>query len=194
MQKLSTKMKKSVSIVGLLVIGSVSLAAVNTASAQEKLPVAKVAVVNISQVLSSSRPWKEAEGEMKAQVKIVRDDIDLKRATLKDQADELKRQQAILAPEIFQQKVAALQQNQRNLQREMQVSNGKLNNVLKKVRAKLRSIIVKTSARVASEKGMNIGFDSNTILFFNDTMDITNEVLERFNASKTKIEIKPKTN
>ncbi|MEH6474633.1 MAG: OmpH family outer membrane protein [Sneathiella sp.] len=194
MQKLSTKMKKSVSIFGLLVIGSVSLAAVNTASAQEKLPAAKVAVVDISQVLSSSRPWKEAEAEMKAQVKIVRDDIDLKRATLKDQADELKRQQAILAPEIFQQKVGALQQNQRNLQREMQVSNGKLNNVLKKVRAKLRSIIVKTSARVASEKGMNIGFDSNTILFFNDTMDITKEVLARFNASKTKIEIKPKTN
>ena len=194
MQKMSTKMKKTASIVGLLAIGSVGFLAANTVSAQEKLPVAKVGIVDVSLVLSSSRPWKEAEGEMKAQVKLVREAIDFKRASLKDKADELKRQQAILAPEVFQQKVSVLQQDQRNLQREMQVSNAKLNNVLKKVRAKLRSIIVKTSARVASEKGMNIGFDRSGVLFFNDTMDITEDVLARFNASKTSIEITPKAN
>jgi len=193
-QKMSTKMKKTASIVGLLAIGSVGFLAANTVSAQEKLPVAKVGIVDVSLVLSSSRPWKEAEGEMKAQVKLVREAIDFKRASLKDKADELKRQQAILAPEVFQQKVSVLQQDQRNLQREMQVSNAKLNNVLKKVRAKLRSIIVKTSARVASEKGMNIGFDRSGVLFFNDTMDITEDVLARFNASKTSIEITPKAN
>ncbi|OUR78585.1 hypothetical protein A9Q83_06820 [Alphaproteobacteria bacterium 46_93_T64] len=193
MRKLSTKVVNSALVLGVLAFGSSIYLEVNNASAQEKLPVAKAAIIDVSLILSSSRPWKEAEGEMKAQVKIVREAIGLKRAALKDKADELKRQQAILAPEVFQQKVGALQQEQRNLQREMQVSNNKLNNVLKKIRAKLRTIIIQTSAKVASEKGMNLGFDRSNVLFFNDGMDITKEVLERFNASKTKIEIKPKS-
>jgi len=192
-RKLSTKVVNSALVLGVLAFGSSIYLEVNNASAQEKLPVAKAAIIDVSLILSSSRPWKEAEGEMKAQVKIVREAIGLKRAALKDKADELKRQQAILAPEVFQQKVGALQQEQRNLQREMQVSNNKLNNVLKKIRAKLRTIIIQTSAKVASEKGMNLGFDRSNVLFFNDGMDITKEVLERFNASKTKIEIKPKS-
>jgi len=192
-RKLSTKVVNSALVLGVLAFGSNIYLEVNIASAQEKLPVAKAAIIDVSLILSSSRPWKEAEGEMKAQVKIVREAIGLKRAELKDKADELKRQQAILAPEVFQQKVGALQQEQRNLQREMQVSNNKLNNVLKKIRAKLRTIIIQTSAKVASEKGMNLGFDRSNVLFFNDGMDITKEVLERFNASKTKIEIKPKS-
>jgi len=192
-RKLSTKVVNSALVLGVLAFGSNIYLEVNIASAQEKLPVAKAAIIDVSLILSSSRPWKEAEGEMKAQVKIVREAIGLKRAELKDKADELKRQQAILAPEVFQQKVGALQQEQRNLQREMQASNNKLNNVLKKIRAKLRTIIIQTSAKVASEKGMNLGFDRSNVLFFNDGMDITKEVLERFNASKTKIEIKPKS-
>jgi len=61
--------------------------------------------------------------------------------------------------------------------------------VLNQVRGRLKGVIVQISAKVASEKGMNIGFDRNNVIFFDDSMDITEEVLKRFNASKTKIEI-----
>lgn len=189
MRKNAKQRLMSIIAVGLLFVAQAALLDMKSVAAQEKLPVAKAAVIDVARVLAESRPWKEAEGEMKGQVKVVREAITAERNALKEQADELKRQQAILSPEVFQQKVAALQQKQRNLQREMQISNTKLNEVLKRIRGKLRLIIIQTAAKIASEKGMNLGLDRSDVLFFDDKMDITKEVLKRFNASKTKIEI-----
>nr|WP_240969644.1 OmpH family outer membrane protein [Sneathiella limimaris] len=161
------------------------------ASAQEQIPVAKAAVVDVNKVLVSSNAWKEAEDKMKQQIQSVRDQIEQRNNSLKEKAEELKRQQAILAPEVFQQKAAALQQEQRQLQREMQVTNGKLNETLQNVRGQLKSLIVKIAVDVASKKGMNIGFDKANVIFFKDSIDITDSVLTEFNAAKIEISTEP---
>gem|GEM_PF-2870562 len=159
------------------------------AFAAEKLPVAKAAVIDVNQVLNTSQVWKDAEVKMKGSVADVQKAINVKRDALKIKAEELKRQQTILAPDVFQQKAKEIGAGQRALQREAQASNAKVRDVLNQVRGRLKGVIVQISAKVASEKGMNIGFDRNNVIFFDDAMDITEEVLKRFNASKTKIEI-----
>jgi outer membrane protein len=186
--KNSVKVMAAIAVSGALYLG----ANTGTALAQQKLPEAKVAIVDVANVLDSSRLWKEASGEMKAQVAVARQQVEARRTELKTQADELKRQQAILAPDVFQQKVAVLQQDERKLQREMQLSNVEVNKALTSIRGKLRALILKVSASVAFDKGLNLGMDKATVLFFDNGMDITKEVLKRFNASKTQIEIKPK--
>ncbi|MEP3247364.1 MAG: OmpH family outer membrane protein [Sneathiella sp.] len=153
------------------------------------LPGAKAAVVDVTFILNSSETWKNAEKEMKSRVSDVQKEIDVKRNALKTRADELKRQQTILAPDVFEQKARAIQKEQLGLQREAQVSNAKIGDVLNKMRTQLRGVIINLAAKVALEKGMNIGFDRANVVFFNDGMDITQEVLKRFNASKTKVEI-----
>jgi len=160
---------------------------INSAVAQE-IPSAKVAVVDVASVMSKSRAWNEAKAEIEGQVGQVRSQVESERARLQTEADELKRQQAILAPDVFQQRVGALQQEQRNLQVELQKANRKLNEVLGNLKGKLSELIVKTAAGVAQEKGLNIGVDRANVLFFNDAMDISDEVLKRFDASDIKIE------
>ncbi len=177
--------------IGLILSASVMTNLVSVAQAQEQIPVATAAIVDINKVLVSSNAWKEAEAKMKTQIEDVRSQVELRNGTLKDKADELKRQQAILAPEVFQQKVAALQQEQRGLQREMQVTNSKLNETLQNLRGQLKTLIVKISVDVASAKGMNIGFDKANVIFFKDSIDITEEVLKKFNAAKIEITNEP---
>lgn len=157
------------------------------ALSQEQIPVAKAAIVDLERILVESRPWKEAEAEMRDQIQVIRDDIEVKRGDIKARADELKRQQAILAPEVFQQKANALKQEQRQLQRDMQVTNAKLNEALQNIRAKMKQIIVQIATKLAREKGMNIGFDRADVVFFVDSIDISDETLKRFNDSDTTI-------
>ena len=179
-------------IVASLVAGFVILAgsaiAVPDVQAQQKVPAAKIAVVDVTFILNSSETWKNAENDMKARVGDVQKEIDKKRDALKTRADELKRQQTILAPDVFEQKARAIQKEQAVLQREAQVSNAKIGNVLNKMRVQLSGVITQLASKVAQEKGMNIGFDRSNIIFFDKGMDITQEVLKRFNASKTKVE------
>ncbi len=161
----------------------------SSAIAQEKLPVASIAVVDVTHVLNKSESWVNAEKAMKGRISDVQVEINKKRDALNERAEELKRQQTILAPDVFQQKAKEIQIEQRQLQREAQVSNAKVNDILNQVRGRLRGVIVKIAASVASEKKLNIGFDRANVVFFNDGMDITDEVLKRFNESKTKVEI-----
>lgn len=177
--------------IGMILSASVMTNLGSVAQAQEQIPVATAAIVDINKVLVSSNAWKDAEKKMKSQIEDVRGQVELRNSTLKDKADELKRQQAILAPDVFQQKVAALQQEQRGLQREMQITNSKLNETLQNLRGQLKTLIVKISVDVASAKGMNIGFDKANVIFFKDSIDITNEVLQKFNAAKIEITNEP---
>ncbi|MFT6558551.1 OmpH family outer membrane protein [Sneathiella sp.] len=183
--------KSRVAAVSLAVTFSVfgSGLIVSDVLAQTTIPQAKAAIVDVTFILNSSETWKNAEKEMKARVDDVQKEIDVKKEQLKVRADELKRQQTILAPDVFQAKAREIQKDQLGLQREAQISNAKVNDVLNRMRGQLRGVIVKLAANVAAEKGMNIGFDRNNVIFFNDGMDITKEVLKRFNASKTKVEI-----
>lgn len=184
-------LKITKNLIGTVIVATAISVGFSSAAvqAQEKIPNASIAVVDVTHILIESNTWKNAKKEMEGSVGAVQQDINVKRDALKVQAEELKRQQTILAPDVFQQKAKEIQRQQRSLQREAQVSNAKINDVLNQVRGRLRGVIVKLAATVAAEKKMNIGFDRANVIFFDNGMDITDEVLKRFNASKTKVEI-----
>lgn len=184
-------LKITKNLIGTLIIAAAVSSGIGSTGvqAQEKVPTASIAVVDVTRILIESNTWKNAKKEMEGSISAVQQDINVKRDALKVQAEELKRQQTILAPDVFQQKAKEIQRQQRTLQREAQDSNSKINDVLNQVRGRLRGVIVKLAATVASERKMNIGFDRSNVIFFDNGMDITDEVLKRFDASKTKVEI-----
>lgn len=171
------------------VLISMIMLPVTSTSAQEKLPAAKVAVINIDYVLAKSETWQNAQKDIQVQLNQIRDAINAKKTGLDGRIEELKRQQTILAPDVYQQKARALRSEQMELQRNAQNSRGEINKVLTNMRLQLRGVITQIASKVADEKGMNIGFDIGAVLFFKDSMNITEEVLKRFNATKTKVEV-----
>lgn len=173
--------------VGFLV--SMIILPIGSTFAQEKIPEAKAAVVDIRYVLAKSQTWQNAQKDIQVQLDQIRDAINAKKTDLNGRIQELTRQQAILAPDVYQQKARALQKEQLELQREAQNSRGEVNKVLTTMRLQLRGVITQIASKVAKEKGLNIGFDVGAVLFYQDSMNITEEVLKRFNATKTKVEV-----
>ncbi|WP_293959404.1 OmpH family outer membrane protein [Sneathiella sp.] len=170
-------------------IFAVSIQSPSTALAQEKLPEAVVAIVDINHILQVSEPSKKAEENVKALLKARVDDLNKRGDALHADKEALDKQRAILSPDAYQQKLSELNVQRQNLQREFQVVNGKMNEVLVGIRLRFREIIVRMAADVSKEKGVNLGLDRAKTVFFNPGMDITEEVLAKFNAEDPKVEI-----
>ncbi|MCF8469130.1 MAG: OmpH family outer membrane protein [Sneathiella sp.] len=182
-------------IYGLCVFGLVQsfyLADSSAANAQAKakLPEAVIAVVDINHILQVSEPSMKAEEEVKAILKTKVDDLNKRGDALLAEKEALDKQRAILAPDAYQQKLSQLNVQRQNLQREFQVINGKMNEALVGIRLRLRDIIIHMAAEVSKEKGVNIGIDRAKTVFFDNSMDITEDVLAKFNKANPKVEIK----
>jgi Skp family chaperone for outer membrane proteins len=182
-------------VLGLCVFGLAQyfyLADPSVANAQDKakIPEAVIAVVDINHILQVSEPSKTAEEEVKAILKTKVDDLNKRRDALLKEKEALDKQRAILAPEAYQQKLSQLNGEWKNQQQEFQVVNGKMNEVLVGIRLRLRGIIIQMAAEVSKEKGVNIGIDRAKTVFFDNTMDITEDVLAKFNKANPKVEIK----
>ncbi|WP_373085159.1 OmpH family outer membrane protein [Sneathiella sp.] len=168
---------------------SANLAVTQEAEAQSKIPEAVVAVVDINHILQVSEPSKNAEEEVKTLLKSRVDGLNERGNALKGQKAELDKQRAIISPDAYQKKLSQLNIDRQNLQREFQVINAKLNDVLVGVRLRLRDIIIRIAADVSKEKGINIGIDRAKTVFFDNKMDITDEVLAKFNKANPKVDI-----
>lgn len=160
------------------------------AHAQTKIPEAVVAIVDINQILQVSEPNKKAEENVKALLKARVDELNKRGDALLAEKEALDKQRAILSPDAYQKKLSELNVQRQNLQREFQVVNGKMNEVLVGIRLRFREIIVRIAADVSKEKGVNLGLDRAKTVFFNPGMDITEEVLKRFNKADPKVDIK----
>jgi outer membrane protein len=160
------------------------------AYAQAKIPEAVVAIVDINQILQASEPSKKAEENVKALLKARVDELNKRGDALLAEKEALDKQRAILSPDAYQKKLSELNVQRQNLQREFQVINGKMNEVLVGIRLRFREIIVRIAADVSKEKGVNLGIDRAKTVFFNPGMDITEEVLKRFNKADPKVDIK----
>ncbi|USG62328.1 OmpH family outer membrane protein [Sneathiella marina] len=158
----------------------------SAALAETKLPEAIIAVVDISYILKHSKPTKAAEAEIEEKLKTVDEDLKKRSADLKKEKEQLDKQRAIISPDAYKKKLEKLNITHQNLQRESQILRGKFNQVIQRVRLHLRELIIVQAAAVSKEKGVNVGIDRAKTVFFDNQMDITEEVLERFNKSNPK--------
>jgi len=180
-------------LVGLVVTAGasmLSLPGLSVAAAQSELPEAVVAVVDINHILQESEPSKKAEADVKALLKKKIDELNKEGEALLAEKEKLDKQRAVISPEAYQQKLNELNQKRQGLQRDFQLINGKMNEVLVGIRLNFRDMIVHIAAEVSKERGVNIGIDRERTVFFNPAMNITDEVMARFNKANPKVEIK----
>lgn len=156
---------------------------VSSASAQSSLPQAVIAVVNVDHILTVSEPSKVATEEINAKLKAVDDLLKNRGEELQKEKQELDKQRAIISPDAYRKKIEALNQEFQSLQRDSQIARAEFNKIIQDYRLRLRELITRQAAEVSAERGVNIGMDSARIVFFDNTMDITEEVLDRFNKS-----------
>ena len=166
-----------------------ALANVTSLAAAEAMPRALIAIVDVNHVLSNSTALKEAKKTFQDKEKLVSDELKLERDALLEEKKQLDLQQAILAPGVYIQKTDELNERGRQLQRRALEIRGQINKALNVIAAELRKRVTEIAISVGKKRGANIGMDRAVTVFFDNTLDITAEVLTAFNKANPKLNI-----
>ena len=155
-----------------LVIGSLSI----PAKAAED-----VLIVNLQYVVSQSKSGvalrKQSE-DLNKEVVALRDEIS---KDLQAKGKKLEEDKTLLAPEVFQERLVALQSEAESKQLELQTRVQKIQEAIQRASSSIDSVMSPILTEIVNEKGAKILLDRQAMLFGDPKLDISAEVVKKLN-------------
>ena len=177
-------MRSIQSFVVATLLGAVAIAPI--ARAQTVAPALSppsIALVDMQRVLSESAAGKSIQTQLDAERRKIRDQLANLEESLKNGENELKRQRTVLAPDAFNEQVAALQRKQADAQRIQQdrqeaFAKGQ-NDAINVVVDNMRDVV----QQLATERRIGLVMQKQAVISVSDkNMDITDDVIQRLNT------------
>ncbi|MDA1132063.1 MAG: OmpH family outer membrane protein [Proteobacteria bacterium] len=152
------------------------------AQAQDgRLPAAVVAVLDSQFVIANA----QASHGIRTQVEAIRDVYSAEIAALEDQLraeeQELQRQQAILAAEVFAQRRREFEDRVDYVQRLVEERNRQIDRAFNTAMSVVRDAVFVLIVEMAEQRGFNIILEKDDLVFAARNLDITNDVVAALN-------------
>ncbi len=164
----------------LILLGGLGIS--STAAAEDSS--LKVGYVDLQKALTSVEEGKEARKRLKQDYQSKQQKLNQKQKEVKKLKKELQQQSAMLSEEAkrkkqkkLQKKMQELQQTYMTLQRDLSKKEA---SETKEIFKEMRGIV----EAIADEKGYDLVLEKkrSSVLYANDAMDLTDELIERFEA------------
>lgn len=175
-----------------LLFGSVLIATlVGTQQAEpaEKLPSAVVAVVDMQRINKQSVAAQEIRKQVKDHRAAFQAKINKLDEALRREEQELKRQQAILAPKNFSQKRQQFQDKLGDVQRQVQDRVRELDRVLAEATRQIQLALYPIFVELSTERGFDIVLNTTQHVFSRQSLSITEDVLTRLNERLPRVQV-----
>jgi Skp family chaperone for outer membrane proteins len=176
----------------LLAAALLSSAAV-PAFAQDGAPLiasTKTAVVNIQMIMRDATAAKSVRDQLEAKQKAYQAEISKKEEALQKEDQELGKQRATLAKDVFESKVKALREKATATQKEVASKKATLDNAFESALGQIQKTVSEIITEQAKEKGFVVALPSSQILYADGSLDISQEVLTQLNKRLPKIDVK----
>jgi len=158
--------------------------------ANAEIPAAKIAVVDITKIMSESTAIKGANTALQAKRDEYQKQITAEETKLKQAEEDLAKQKGILSKEALSEKQKQFIDQVNKARKDVEVRKGKLDrahrDALVKVQVAIRDIVT----ALASEKGFNIALPTEPLIFASPDLDITADVSKKLNEKLPKVELK----
>jgi outer membrane protein len=145
----------------------------------------KIGYVNLQKALNQVDEGKQAKQKLKKQFKSKQQKLNQKQKEVKKLREELKSQSMALSKEARRKKKRKLRRKMQELQRLYMGAQRELTkkeaSATKEIFDKMRDIVEK----IAEEKNYDMVLEKNkgSVLFAKDAMDLTDELVKRYNSS-----------
>ncbi|MCE3233193.1 MAG: outer membrane protein [Rickettsiaceae bacterium] len=154
-----------------------------------------IAVVDIQRVLQDANAAKD----IRDQIKVLRDkyqaDISKEEEDLRKAEQKLTEQKSILSQDAFKDKREEFKNKLNKAQRDVQEKRTQLDASLNDSIGQVQKVVFDIISEIAKEKGFKLAVPTSQILYSEDSMNITDEVLQRLNKKlptvKVKTDVKP---
>ncbi len=179
---------ETVRMVLTALLGIAALAASDSAIAQT-IPEAKVAVLDYQRILRDSSAAIDIKAQIERQRQLYQEEITKQEQELRATDQELTRQRTVLAPEAFAQRRREFEARVAEVQRGVQTRKRDLDQAydygIKKVQLKLVDII----SALSKERGFNLVLSQQQVVFADNALAISDDVLLRLNEILPKIAV-----
>lgn len=146
-----------------------------------------IAVVDIQKIMQEAKAAKHVKNEIQKK----RDGY---QASIKKQEDELRaaekklvEQRSLLSPEAFQEKKEEFKKKLLKVQRDVQNKRADLDKVLKDSLGEIRGKVISIIDNLSKAKGFDMAIPRSQILHADNSLDITNDVLDKLNKELPKV-------
>ncbi|MBT8351048.1 MAG: OmpH family outer membrane protein [Deltaproteobacteria bacterium] len=148
--------------------------------------VAKIGVVDFQRIFKNSNAGKAVQGELKSQFKTMQAELEKKKSEIEEIQKTLERQAAVISKEAREEK-----------NRELQIKIFDFKNLEKKYRSELRKNerkklmkiqdeAVKIVHEIGKKEGYLIILDKSVAVYVPKTLDLTDKVIQEYNAGYKK--------
>jgi len=162
----------------IFVVGLVSLG-----YAQQPM---RIGVVNSQEVLEKSLEGKRVTSQLEAKNKTLQEDLARLDDKIRDLETRLNTQRLTLSQEALANLMADLDKQRTERTRFVEDSRRELNDLTNRLFARLQNELRPIIAEVGKEKNLDLIFDvgGSGIIYFNPAVDLTPEVIQKYDASK----------
>lgn len=149
----------------------------------------KIAVVNIQKIMRDSQAATSVRDQLKGKQSSFQTELDNKEKELQKEDQELVKQRANLAQDAFNQKVSSFRQKANQARQEIQNKRAQLDKGFSSALTQIQTTTIGIITEIAKEKSIDLVLTGSTVLFANQEMDITDEVLSRLNKKVPSISV-----
>ena len=149
-----------------------------------------IATVNIQQVMRDSHAAKSVREQLESKQKSFQSEISKKEEQLQKEDQELGKQRGVLSKEAFEEKARAFRTKATEVQKEVQSKKAMLDNAFERSLADIQKVVTDIIADLSKEKGFVVALPTSQILYADNKLDISEEVLKRLNKQLPKVDVK----
>lgn len=170
----------------LFLVALASLALVSTSALAET----SIGVVNVAKIMRDSKAATSVRDQLKSKQKSFQADLDAKEKALYAEDQALAKQKDSADKAGFEKKVKDFREKAASEQRAVQAKKAQLDKAFSAALEEIQKNVVDIVKQVASEKKMNLVVSSTQVLYGDDSLDVTDEVLKRLDSKLPTVNVK----
>ncbi|MDX1974343.1 MAG: OmpH family outer membrane protein [Rickettsiales bacterium] len=149
-----------------------------------------IAVVNVQKVMGASTAAKSVREQIESKQKAFQTDISKKVDALQKEKQEIGKQQSVLSKAAFEEKARAFSVKETEVQKEVQSKKSMLDNGFERALSEIQKATVDIVAELSKEKNFILAVPTSQILYADNKLDISDEVIDRLNKKLPKVDVK----
>ncbi len=168
----------------LLVLSMMVVAFTLLAEAQQTI---KVGIINSQEILEKSIEGKKAIAQLEERNRKNQQDLSKLDEQIRQLETKLNTQQLTMTQEAILSLSADLERKRTERQRMAEDANRDMQELQQRLFLKIQSEVMPVIAKLGQEKGIDVMLDlrASGVLYFNPAIDLTDEVIKRYDAGKS---------
>jgi outer membrane protein len=150
-----------------------------------------ILVFDVDRAIALSKAGKSMAKQLEAQVQKVRTDEAEVIKGLQSEAEKLKEQQKLLAPEALQKKVEELQMKEVERRRSLNEKSQSIQAGGRRAAAEIVKVAEQELSDISKERKADIVMRREAVFFASPAIDVTGELVSRLDKKLTKVTVTP---